>query len=314
MQPDMYWQRMREVSAAVSDCMEPWQFIPFVQRRSCRQLLRASLVRSAYEAAGGHGWKEVVPLATIIENLMSCMYLTNEIVDRKGGTIDVATHREHEQILRSAMLADAERLLGAAAASTLQHAINNTYRGLALDIKRLTWKVLNNPLEQLESWYQRRCRLLNADLIAAGCSLAVQVAGGRPEIARALTTFSQHYGAALQMTNDIGDFTPIKADAWADLRNGRLTAPIFYGWHTGSHTCRTAICTCRDAYSPDAAMQLTSLLREEGHFTRVRALAHAHGQSARAALRTTLTPAQRAPLATACVLFIHNRLYDALSI
>lgn len=296
-----------------------------VTRRSQELMLRAGLVAFAYRAAGGTDLTQLLPLAVAVELLMCKLYLMNQVVDRKGevgsGSTTEVLHRDILEPVAEELVGE---LLGSYGRQLLFWARDRTYEGLWWDQHKLNWAALDTPLEELEAMYVERCRLLDGELIASFLKMAAIVANGSGAVIDAVWQYGQHFGIALQIVNDISDFVPSNLtqdsahkyarDAGADVRNGRLTIPIIYGWYRGSSSCRDLIGSYRrGSCRPEMFVQLRDLLLGEGHIWAARQLARRYGRLARNALHIPELPKdRRRDLSTACVMMDANRFYHAL--
>lgn len=199
-----------------------------------------------------------------------------------------------------------------------------TIAGAFIDLYDMKAAILKLPEETQVETYLRRCRLMNAHFFETMCGIAAKLAGASEEVTEQARSFGRNYGIALQIVNDLADFVPPEDgpgtrekssnDAWADLRNYRVTLPIILGRSRGSVACRELIdhllyCACGVS---EPYRELTSLLVHEGHIAAAQGMAKGYAKKAHESLQV-FPKEKRAHLSAMLVIFGSNRYYRALA-
>lgn len=257
-----------------------------VERRRKKPSVRAAMVRFAFEAAGGKDWKKVIPLAAAAELEMISLYHLNHLWDKKGGesagdlyeqTIAAALTRGAALELFSDSVrenTDAVKLI-----SSFEKIDARAHEGVYIDLLQLNWSALELPVSKLLELYEKRCELMNGELFAISAEIAARIAGADAEEQKNLSEIGKCYGTVGQMINDIGDWVPpeksgetvgkISDDSWSDLRNGRLTLPIIFGWNSGSVEIKKLLNKAKNGQLlPEEMLLLSKKMVEEGIFTK----------------------------------------------
>jgi geranylgeranyl pyrophosphate synthase len=183
-------------------------------------------------------------LAAAAELINIASYQCNSALDEKNGVF--SEMEKDEQQLAAALSREAATQLSLEpavspsinAAQLLGEAYSSIARGQLLDLFDLTLARLNalGDFDRFLSRYLLRCELLSG-VFTGNCALLGARAGGSPVSEQLLLAeFGMNLGIAMQIANDIGDLLPPSAgasvkrpyqDLFSDLRNGRLTLPIY---------------------------------------------------------------------------------------
>jgi geranylgeranyl pyrophosphate synthase len=189
----------------------------------------------------------IIRLAAIAELINIATYLLNLSVDRKGG--QNGSDRSHQWlsgiVLESFCLKLIENISDIppdtklAVSIAFSNGFQRVMEGLAFDIGEMSDvdHCLSCDLEQFLKQYVKRCQLLGGASLHAICLAAASVSGCGEQQRNALVRYGLMHGVALQVINDIADFVPVTRsgksvgksteDQFADLRNHRVTLPVF---------------------------------------------------------------------------------------
>ena len=191
--------------------------------------------------------RHIVRLAAISELINIATYLLNLSIDRKGGQNggDRPNQWLSGIVLESFCLKLIENVSDISTDTKLVifDSFSNGFRkvteGLAFDIGEMSdvERCLSYELNQFLKLYIRRCELLGGASLQAICLAASSVSGCDENRRAALVRYGQMHGLALQVINDVADFVPVTRsgksvgkcaeDRFADLRNHRVTLPVF---------------------------------------------------------------------------------------
>src|SRR3972149_7275266 len=212
--------------------------------------LRPLLIRLSYEAAGGNDWKNIVPIYAAYELLNISTYQANLSFDKKRG---VSTSSEINNQFISSMITRElaqnlvyEKLHDSLYLERLLDSINkinlHIYKGQFYDLNVLhkdNWEGFKTMHEYMEV-YNKKCLYLSG-IFFQECAYIGSILGeNRNNVAVPLSNFGRYFGIGLHIVNDIANFIPINnftgedKDVYADLKNNRLTLPIYYLLRYGS--------------------------------------------------------------------------------
>ena len=212
--------------------------------------LRPLLIRLSYEAAGGNDWKNIVPIYAAYELLNISTYQANLSFDKKRG---VSTSSEINNQFISSMITRElaqnlvyEKLHDSLYLDRLLDSINkinlHIYKGQFYDLNVLhkdNWEGFKTMHEYMEV-YNKKCLYLSG-IFFQECAYIGSILGeNRNNVAVPLSNFGRYFGIGLHIVNDIANFIPINnftgedKDVYADLKNNRLTLPIYYLLRYGS--------------------------------------------------------------------------------
>lgn len=246
-----------KVSPFIQDVLQPYANLDrqlyegimfFVERRLHRQMLKPALLRAAYELCGGKEWEKITPACAAFEFINISSYQANATFDNKLGILTkkqqdtqfiaaMSTREVAEDCVRAMRGAFDDSLLARISDCM---SISNKYIYIAQhwDINLLT--VAN--ADRYENYdyflaeYAKRCHF-GSGVFSGQCAYAGGLlAGASKNELDALKSFGEAFGTALHMINDLGDFIPpvdtghqIRdyQDYFSDMRNGRLTLPVY---------------------------------------------------------------------------------------
>jgi len=259
----------------------------FVRSRLNTRLQKPTLFRLAYELCGGKDWEKVIPAAVAFEFINISSYQANSAFDEKLGVL--TKQQKDSQFLASMIsrelsfeIASAiEKSFGEQLATKLYSSLSisnyNVYLAQHYDLNVLT-------VENLEDYrnedlflkdYTQRC-FCGSGVINGQCAyIGGLLAGGELRELQALQEFGESFGTALQIVNDVGDFVPNNADPlisrgfqdqYSDLKNGRLTLPLYHLLRLGSHKVKTRTREIIEQGCPNeySLFEITKLLLENG--------------------------------------------------
>jgi geranylgeranyl pyrophosphate synthase len=206
--------------------------------------LRPLLIRLAYEAAGGNNWKDIVPIYAAYELLNISTYQANLSFDKKRGVttaseinnqfISSMITRELAQKLVYEKLHDSlylGRILGSINKINL-----HIYKGQFYDLNVLhkdNWEGFKTMHEYMEV-YNKKCLYLSGIFFQECAYIGAILGENRNNVAAPLCNFGRYFGIGLHIVNDISNFIPTynfigeDKDVYADLKNNRLTLPVYY--------------------------------------------------------------------------------------
>jgi len=220
-----------------------------VSRKLAKPSLKATLFRLSYEACGGNDWERIIPGAAAFEFLNISSYQANAAFDTKLGILSRSEKDSQfmaSMITREIAFQAASQLVkrsGEHVVLEVQAALSESNRCIYLaqhyDLNLLNIRNLEKYREDalFHQHYFERCRYGSGVFTAECARMGSRLAGARAEWSTALSGFGDGFGTALQMVNDIGDFVPPDKgskvardfqELGSDLRNGRLTAPVYY--------------------------------------------------------------------------------------
>jgi len=171
-------------------------------------------------------------------------YQCNSALDEKNGVF--SPDEKDEQQLSAVLSREATIQLSmhpsipdsVGAPQLLSDAYSTIARGQLLDLFELTFAKLSayTDSNHFFSRYALRCELLSG-IFTKNCAILGARLGGASRAEEALLAeFGLNLGIAMQIANDIGDLVPPEReegfnkpyqDSFNDLRNGRLTLPIY---------------------------------------------------------------------------------------
>jgi geranylgeranyl pyrophosphate synthase len=265
---DEYFQMMRNISRKVSPIMlEIVRSFDFGCDELAEVIHTATIKRSGFRtnklrpfvlllSAGCINEEEetfgLVQIAALIELLNIATYLENLSLDRKGEckSGELSSFTLAADVLISAIH---ERISDI---STLSKSITNqvhalfakSYREVAqgqyVDLHKIP-RLGSQQASLIEAreylnLYVKRCRFLGGSSLGSACAIGATLGSASLYDFEKLQRFGYYHGLALQVINDISDFTPItsasksvgkdKFDRYADIRNHRLTLPLYIAY------------------------------------------------------------------------------------
>ena len=234
----VYFNTMREVSRDVDSVIAyslKKHSLPGANEIFCRRQgklkLRPFLSHLMYEMCGGG---EYIPtLGAVSEANTLHLYSDNWLIDNKFVGINSAQltfasfvfddmAKKFVSILNLAPTAELN-ILG-----QLYESNRISYAGQVLDTQELQEFNYNNFRNQEEylCLYKERCMLLNAPY-GFSLWLGSTIAGVDQKYQQTCITLGNYLGTGLQMINDLSDFSPKNPHRYRDLKEGKLTFPIW---------------------------------------------------------------------------------------
>ncbi len=279
---DKYFERMRETSARadtiiahyVEGAHKPAAALPL--RRIGRPRLRDNAVRLGYEISGGDDWHDVAPVCASYELLNCSTYVINWIFDKKNGDRSDAEVNDlimagfHLRELAERVLYDYGHVRLVASISRINEAV---YEGQHLDMNVL--RVGNArqfpTIDEFLKVYERRCMMLSGVFYGSALWAGSVVAKVPNEN---LYSIASRMGQDGQAANDLGDFAvpdpgitviekPYK-DQLSDLRQGKLTLPLFLMLTRASSQDRMILEDMACESAPVAYEEVTRIMRSTG--------------------------------------------------
>ncbi len=349
MSRDAYFTFLNEtaevVAPLIGEFLEPYEerhpalyneLMLFAGTRLSRPLQKPALFRLAFELCGGQKWEQFAPVAAAFEILNISSYQANAAFDAKLGTI---TDEQKDAQFISAMIS---REISARVVEScvdlcervcipLQRAMSgineHIYLAQYCDLFILTWQRRHEYLaapDKYMSDYIERCRLGSGIFNSEVAKWGAVLAGADDLATQAVAGFGDHFGVALQIANDIGDYVPAGADLvitrdyqdqLSDLRNGRLTFMLFK-----LLTCAAPLSTRlvversvagRGASASDLA-EVSRLCVETGAFRDARELAGSHVRQALGQIEAFRGATEYELLGAMASIALHNKYFVAL--
>jgi geranylgeranyl pyrophosphate synthase len=219
-----------------------------VSRRLGKPLLKPALLRATYELCGGKDWENIIPACAAFELINISSYQANSAFDNKLGVLtknqkdtqfiaSMATREVAEECL-AFMHGTFDRDMLANVADCLSLSNKYIYTAQHWDINLLTLanKERYATPDYFIQEYTKRCHY-GSGVFTGQCAYSgALLAGADTTDLEAMRRFGESYGTALHMINDLGDYVPGDPDGmhtrdyqdqYSDLRNRRLTLPLF---------------------------------------------------------------------------------------
>lgn len=218
----------------------------FYEKRFNNLLLKPALFRISYEICGGKNFERLLPIAAAFEVLNISSYQANASFDNKIG---VLSKEEKDSQFMAAMISReiSDKLIDQCVGVVDDSILNGIkscisksnsfiYKAQHYDLNLLSKDRIDhfNNYENYLSFYTDRC-YFGSGIFSGQCAYAGAIAAKAPEKEKqALVQFAESYGTALHIINDLADFFPgeerkskLYQDDFCDLKNGRLTLPLF---------------------------------------------------------------------------------------
>jgi len=301
----LMWKQVEGIRQIDAELYDAVMFL--VSRKLAKPSLKATLFRLSYEACGGEDWENTIPGAAAFEFLNISSYQANAAFDTKLG---VLSRSEKDSQFMAAMITReiafhaASRLgerWGEQIAVEVQAALSKSNRCIYVaqhyDLNLLNVRNLERYREELlfNQHYVERCRYGSGVFTAECARMGGLLAGAHADWLSALGGFGEEFGTALQMVNDIGDFVPpdrgLKVardfqELGSDVRNGRLTAPLYYLLNSSTSCLVEEVTHLAEAQtlSPEQITQVVALAPRTSAFARAKKMAKSHLRRAKASL------------------------------
>lgn len=239
----------REVEEYASVDLSMFKDLSFLyEQRRGKKLLKPTLFRLAYELCGGSDFQDVKGIAAAFEALNISSYQANAAFDNKMGMLD--KEKKDCQFISSMLSREIARRLVASNSSSvpnetlakIQECLSisnlNIYKAQYYDLELLSEAHYNQYAvspDAFERDYHLRCFYGSGVFSGQTAKAGALAAGASEEQQEALREFGELYGTALHRINDFADFVPgpercdkLYQDNYSDIRNGRLTLPVYY--------------------------------------------------------------------------------------
>lgn len=251
-------------------------FMPILERRLKHSQLRAVITRLSYELAGGEDWKKVVPLCAAMELQTMYLYLHNWIFDNKkalwDGRLGEIRRKVEDVVISAAVMrelipsaisdADAPIEVKTLIEKEFSKSTVDVYYGQHLDINLTIEKLdgFKSDEEFLRS-YEYKSGLLTGNAYGLSAYIGAIIGGANSDQMRAIRRISELFGTGVHVSNDLGDFAPPEQqettfgkayqDQLADIREGRLTLPVYYVLRYGTRAERETLLNLVNNHNPN---------------------------------------------------------------
>lgn len=266
MEREEYFQKMRETSEIVDPLIiksvdylketnkELYNFIvsipAFKKRVEKKDKLRPFLLRLAYELAGGRNWKKIAYACAAVELLNISTYIDNAVFDNKNN-IDEREKNNYvisariirniaENVIKKVTKKDSETLI-----SLLSEIDHDIYVAQFEDLNQIKKGRKFESMKNFLSSYLHRCEFLTGRFMENIAKSGAILAKATEKQLNDLGKIGRNIGIIDQIVNDIGDLVPaeentidyekVYQDQFSDIKNGKLTLPIYYVLQFGSN-------------------------------------------------------------------------------
>jgi len=233
------------------------------EARQDKSVMRSAITKLVYELYGGDSNIDMVPALTVSELNNINAYLDNLVFDNKKDIWSgdnarekvssiTATSAIFRELTEKAVLdiptsdENKVKILGA-----LSECMAKSYQGQRLDIELTIDKIddFKNDDEYLKQ-YLTKSKLQSGYLYGLSAKIGAILANASDEQIEKAEEIGQTIGTGIHISNDLGDFAVLEGgstgfkiyqDQLADLKNRRLTFPVYYVLKHGSETDRKAL-------------------------------------------------------------------------
>jgi geranylgeranyl pyrophosphate synthase len=260
---DLYFDSLRKISTDVHDFIDIeikklektidnklFQTInELPEKRKDKNILRSFVTFLVYKSLTKENNRNLIAIAALSELNNYNAYLDNWILDNKNNvwgtdnsrdkisyiTIASAVYRELvDSITCNLEVSDEKKLK---IISVMQSAMIRSYQGQAQDIEMSVKNISHyrTDKEYIVS-YVEKSLLQSGHLYGASAEIGAVLADASIENTLLTREIGKTLGTGLHISNDLGDFAILQKngdfkayqDQMADLKNGRLTLPIYY--------------------------------------------------------------------------------------
>lgn len=244
------------------------QMLKLPEARANKNIMRSTITDLIYRLYGGDENIDIIPALAISELNNMNAYLDNIILDNKKGiwegndarekisetTITSGIFREiTEKIILELETSDSNKIK---ILDSLSECMAKSYQGQQLDFE-IGINEIGNFKDDASylKWYLTKSKLQSGYLYGFSAKIGAILAGAdEMQIAEA-EKISQTIGTGIHISNDLGDFAvenepnkliestgfKIYQDQLADLRNGRLSFPIYHVMKNGTEEERRVL-------------------------------------------------------------------------
>lgn len=287
-QRDEYFNYLKETAKEVNpillSCFEQLKkqdkefyklFKPILDKRLKFPQLRPVIMRISYELVGGKNWQRIAPICAVMELHNMYLYLHNWIFDNKkslwSGEIKEVRGKVNNTIISASIirelllqtikkakisLASKDLIEKEIAESTIE-----TYYSQYLDINLTIdrFKEFKSD-EQFIKLYEQKSKLQSGSFYKLSGKTGAMLGKGSATQIKAISKICELFGTGLHISNDLGDFAPPKSskatfgkayqDQLADIKENRLTLPIYYLLKYGNQKEQKALLKLVGNYKP----------------------------------------------------------------
>lgn len=249
---------------------------PILERRLKHSQLRAVLTRLSYELVGGENWKTVVPLCTAMELQTMYLYLHNWIFDNKKalwlGKAEEIRGKVNKTVISAAVMREliSRAIRDMDASLETKNMVEKEFSESNVDVYYGQYLDINLTIEKLDEFrsdedflrnYEHKSRLQSGNAYGLSAYLGAIAGGANKEQMRAIRKVSELFGTGIHVSNDLGDFAPPEQqettfgkayqDQLADIREGRLTLPVYYVLKYGTRSEKESLLKLVRNHEPD---------------------------------------------------------------
>ena len=261
--------------------------------RTGKGIMRSIMTDLIYRIYGGDTSRDILPALAVSEINNINAYLDNIILDNKKHlwegsnvrkkvseyTIASGLFRELiDWVIREEISTSNQnklRILGA-----LSQSMSRSYRGQQLDLEIGLESIdaFTND-EGYYAWYLGKSELQSGYLYGFSLELGAILAGATEEQIQAAEKIGRAIGTGLHISNDLGDFAVANTsseatgfkyyqDQLADIRNGRLTFPIYHVLRHGTEDERQTLLTIvgKNIVTIDESTAVSRAIHSSGAF------------------------------------------------
>lgn len=263
----------------------------FKKRVEKKEKLRPFLLRISYELAGGKNWKSIVNACAAVEIFNISTYIDNTVFDAK--------HQFKEEDLANYILCS--RILQCIAFDLLRDLnpkstkTTKILNEICKEMYTIEYEDLNEFKELVGNYheymkkYLRRCYGISGVFFENIMKMGVFLAHGSKKKIYLSGEIGKRFGIVIQIINDLGDFVLPKGkkydvekvyqDQFSDLRNKKITLPIYYVLKFGSRKNKKVIYNALGVSTTKRKVlnNISRILLEEGAFNVANNLAKEYG-------------------------------------
>lgn len=231
------------------------------EARKNKNILRAVLTELVYRNLGGSA-RDIIPALALSEINNCNAYLDNWILDDKkqiwsGGdtretvsriTLASGIFRELlDEVVMDLDTSDSNKLL---IIKILSQAMARSYQGQELDLRMTIDNLDSYDDQSYFRSYIRKSMLQSGYLYGVSTEIGAILAEASEDSRLLAKKIGETIGTGLHISNDLGDFAIFDTeggdfknyqDQMADLKNGRLSLPVYYALKNGTKEDRLAI-------------------------------------------------------------------------
>lgn len=264
------FQVLKDTDTKIYELVEP-----LLLKRTKIAQLRPVITRLSYEICGGKDWRKIANICAIMEIHNMYLYFHNWIFDNKNSIwigdlgnvrkkisdviIAAAITREiFSDIIDESNIAPEKKL---EIEKHFQKSIKETYYGQFLDINLTIdrFKEFKSEKDFLPS-YELKSKIQSGSFYSLSGRIGAILAGASKNKEDIISEICELFGTGLHISNDLGDFAPplerkitfgkSYQDQLADIRENRLTLPVYYVLKYGNEQEKENLLQLVGNYSP----------------------------------------------------------------